>query len=167
MALARKKGTTASPAVAPPTLPASTPSVAEEETLAGPPGPASTARTRASVTPASEWAATTGKKTMTPEAEAAAAATKDTPAFNPVKEEPFDEDGSIKEAFKSQFVPLPHRETRERPGIARVIETEGRVYSMPEIVDILEETHKTHHEHFEEGVALLRAQMEVIYLTIL
>ena len=38
---------------------------------------------------------------------------------------------------------------------------------MPEIIDILEETHKTHHEHFEEGVALLRAQMEVIYLTIL
>ena len=104
---------------------------------------------------------------MTPEAEAAAATTKDAPSFNLVKEEPFDEDGSIKEAFKSEFVPLPHREARERPGIARVIEPEGRIYSMPEIVDILKETHKTHHEHFEEGVALLRAQMEVIYLTIM
>ena len=101
----------------------------------------------------------TGKTPTAPEAEAAMAATKDAPSFNPVKEEPFDEDDIIKEAFNSQFVRLPHRETRERPGIARVIE--------PEIVDILEETHKTHHEHFEEGVALLRAQMEVIYLTIL
>ena len=104
---------------------------------------------------------------MTSKAEAAAAAAKDTPAFNPVKLEPFDDYGYIKGAFKRQFMPLPHQETRERPGIARVIEPEGHVYSMPEIVDILEETHKTHHEHFEEGVALLRAQMEVTHQTIL
>ena len=104
---------------------------------------------------------------MTSEAEVSAAVAKDNPAVNTAKEEPFDDYGYIKGAFKRQFVPLPNQETRERPGIARVIEPEGRVYSMPEIVDILEETHKTHHEHFEEGVALLRAQMEVTHLTIL
>ena len=105
---------------------------------------------------------------MTHEEEAAAATPKDTPTFNPVKEGPFDDDGHLKEAFKSQFVPLPHRLTWERPGIARVIEPdEGSVYSMIEIIEILDETHKTHHEHFEEGVSLLGKQMEVADLTIL
>ena len=166
--LARKKGTTASPAVAHPTPPTFTPSATEEETLVGPSEPAYTARTRASVTPTSEWTAPTGKKSITPEEEEAAATAKDTPTFNPIKEEPFDDDGHLKEAFKSQFVPLPHRLTRQWPGIARVVELDqDRVYSVAEIVDILDETHKTHHEHFEEGVALLRKQMEVTVLTIL
>ena len=105
---------------------------------------------------------------MASEEEAATAAPKVAPVLNPVKEEPFDEDGYLKEDFQSQFMPLPHRLTRQRPGIARVVELDQeRIYSMTEIVDTLDETHKTHHEHFEEGVALLRKQMEVTVQTIL
>ena len=168
MILSRKKGTTASPVVVPPTPPAFQPSVVEEETLAGPSGPAFMAPTKASVTPPSEWTATTGKQSMASEEEAAAATPKVAPVLNSVKEEPFDEDGYLKEDFQRQFMPLPHRLTRQRPGIARVVELDQeRVYSMTEIVDILDETHNTHDEHFEEGVSLLRKQMEVTVLTIL
>ena len=84
----------------------------EEETLVGPSGPAFMAPTNAFVTPPSEWTATTGMKSMASEEEAVAAAPKVAPVLNPVKEEPFDEDGYLKETFQSQFMPLPHRLTR-------------------------------------------------------
>ena len=166
--LARKKGTSASPAVAPPTPPASKPSTKEEDAFASSSEPASTAQTRTSTTPASEWTALTGKTSLTPEEERAEATANDDPAFRPVKEEPFYDEGRRKDAFKTQFVPLPSRLSRQQPRPSPDGEPdEDRVYNMVEIVDILDETHQSFHEHFEEGVARLRKQMEVTIITIL
>ena len=105
---------------------------------------------------------------MTPEEERAEATAKYAPAFQPVKEEPFDDEGRIKEAFKSQFIPLLSKLDRQRPNPSLGVgPSEQKVYNMVEIVDILDEAHHSWHEHFEGGVALLRKQMEVTTITIL
>ena len=96
-ALAVRKKT--SPAVSPPTPPASTP-MSSEQGLSDTSKPAEPSRSRAQVTPADEWTTLTGKVSMPPLADRAEATANDAPILPPVKEEAFDEEGPIKPDFQ-------------------------------------------------------------------
>ena len=162
MVLTRKKRISASPAIAPPPPPASKPDSIEEGASAASSDLTSGTQTRASTASASEWAVAMGKTSLTPKQDLAEPTTNDAPAFCPVKEESFDDEGRMKKAFKSQFVTLPSKLSCQQPRQPQGGEpTEARVYTVVEVVDSLDENHQSFHEQFEKGVAHLRQQMEV------
>ena len=94
----------------------------------------------------------------------AEATANDAPAFPPIKEEAFDEEGRIKPDFQSRFMSAPRLARKKGTTLRDNEPGETQAYDMYDVIDILEDRQNYFAESYEVGISILREHYQVLDL---